>query len=161
TSTPLAFLITHVDGRDLVAPIFDQLYVGRECSGISAERRLLIPDAAVSRNHLEIRLDATADQAFVIDTTTNGTWLNEPGLERLHPVALHTGDRIRIGKAELTFQTERFTATIASNPKLTYREISEAPMVMVVGDITNYSTISQVTDPKLMAQGLQILWEQL
>ena len=34
-------------------------------------------------------------------------------------------------------------------------------MVMVVGDITGYSTMSQVTDLKLMAEGLHALWDQL
>jgi class 3 adenylate cyclase len=34
-------------------------------------------------------------------------------------------------------------------------------MVMVVGDIVNYSTISQVTDDGIMAQSLNTLWQKL
>ena len=34
-------------------------------------------------------------------------------------------------------------------------------MVMVVGDIVNYSTISQVTDEGVMAGSLHTLWHQL
>ena len=34
-------------------------------------------------------------------------------------------------------------------------------MVMVVGDIINYSTISQVTDEQVMARSLHTLWHQL
>ncbi|SPM40529.1 adenylate/guanylate cyclase domain-containing protein, partial [Mycobacterium numidiamassiliense] len=161
TSKPLGYLVAHVDGSDLVAPIFDQLYVGRECSGISRERRLLIPEAAISRNHCEIRLDLAADQAFIIDTSSNGTWLNGRRLERTLPVPIHANDRIRISKVELTFQTDRFTAIKQFDPNFTYKEINEAAMVMVVGDITNYSTISQVTDHKLIASGLQTLWQHL
>jgi adenylate cyclase len=160
-SEPLGYLVAHIDGRDSVVPIFDQLYVGRECVGISEQRRLLIPDPAISRNHLEIRLDVGADQAFAIDTSTNGTWLNGVRLERELPVRIQTHDQIRIGKVELMFQTDRFTAVRELDPNLTYSEVSEATMVMVVGDITGYSTISQVTDHKLIARGLHTLWQQL
>ncbi|WP_364466508.1 adenylate/guanylate cyclase domain-containing protein [Mycobacterium kansasii ATCC 12478] len=161
TAEPLGFLVGQVNGRDVVVPIFDQLYVGRQCLGISEQRRLLVADQAVSRNHLEIRLDVVADQAFAIDTSTNGTWLNDVRLERAIPVRIQSHDRIRIGKVELTFQTDRFTAVRHIDPNLTYTEISEAAMVMVVGDITSYSTISEATDHKLIAQGLQALWKQL
>lgn len=34
-------------------------------------------------------------------------------------------------------------------------------MVMVVGDIVNYSTISQLTDEAVMARSLHTLWQQL
>ncbi len=56
-----------------------RLFVGRECAGIRASRRLVIPDPEISRTHLEIRLHAEADQAFVIDTSSNGTLLNGCG----------------------------------------------------------------------------------
>lgn len=161
TSEPLGYLIAHIGGRDSVVPIFDQLYVGRECAGITALRRLLIPDPAVSRNHFEIRLDVAADQAFVIDSSTNGTWLNGLRLERGFPAPIQAHDRIRIGKVDMTFQTDRFNAVRKLDPDLTYREISEASMVLVVGDITDYSAISQVTDVMLIARSLHTLWQQL
>jgi class 3 adenylate cyclase len=34
-------------------------------------------------------------------------------------------------------------------------------MVMVVGDITNYSTIAEVTDPSVIASSLNQLWQEL
>ena len=34
-------------------------------------------------------------------------------------------------------------------------------MVMVVGDIINYSTISQVTDEQVIAQSLHTLWHEV
>ena len=47
--------------------------------GIHESRRLVIRDPEISRNHLEIRLDAVSDQAFVIDISTNGTLVNGCG----------------------------------------------------------------------------------
>ena len=41
---PRGFPVAHFADGDVVVPIFDQLYVGRECTGIGEHRRLLIPD---------------------------------------------------------------------------------------------------------------------
>jgi len=40
-------------------------------------------------------------------------------------------------------------------------EARSAAMVMVVGDIINYSTISQLTDEGVMARSLHTLWQQV
>ncbi|MFZ3294884.1 FHA domain-containing protein, partial [Mycobacterium sp.] len=74
---PLGYLVVVGDGgSERSMPIFDQLFVGRECAGINEARRLVLNDPEVSRTHLEIRLDPATDQAFVIDTSSNGTLLN-------------------------------------------------------------------------------------
>ncbi len=158
---PSAYLRVGEAGSERDVPIFDQLFVGRECAGIGELRRLVIDDPEISRTHLEVRLDSTADQAFVIDTSTNGTTLNGVRLERAVPLPIRPGDEIRIGDLSLTFRSQRFTALPAVVPRRTQARIGRAAMVMVVGDIVNYSTISQVTDEQVMAHGLHTLWRQL
>ena len=148
-------------GRQRRVPIVDQLFVGRECAGISETRRLVIDDDEISRTHLEIRLDAGGDQAFVIDTRTNGTLLNGVRLQRAVPLPLRPGDESRIGEVTLTFRSKRFTALPGAAPRSTLARIGMAAMVMVVGDIIHYSTISQVTDEAVMARSLHTLWHQL
>lgn len=155
---PLGYLVMHEGGSERSVPIFDQLFVGRECAGISEARRLVIPDPEISRTHLEIRLDAAGDQAFVIDTSTNGTLLNGMRLERAVPQPVRPGDEIRIGDIALTFRSQFFTAVGEMPPGLTRTRISQAAMVLVVGDVVNYSTMSQVTDEAVVAQGLHTLW---
>ena len=158
---PLAHLVVHTDGGEQEVPIFDQLFVGRECAGVNEQRRLVIRDPGISRNHLEIRLDAVADRAFVIDTSTNGTSLNGARLERAIQARIRPSDQIRIGDVTLTFRSDRFNALGEASPSLTETWISEEAMAMVVGDITNYSTISEVTDNKVNAQSLNHLWREL
>jgi adenylate cyclase len=159
---PLAFLVVVGEGSsDRSVPIFDQLFVGRECAGISEPRRLVIDDPEISRTHLEIRLDVAGDQAFVIDTSSNGTLLNGMRLERAVLLRIRPGDEIRIGEVVLTFRSQRFTAVAGIAPKRTQIRIGRAAMVMVVGDIINYSTISQATDDGVIAQSLHTLWHQL
>lgn len=159
---PLGYLVVVESGRrEHSVPIFDQLFVGRECAGISEKRRVVIPDPEISRSHLEIRLDGATDQAFVIDTSTNGTLLNGVRLERAVPLQIKPGDEIRVGDVKMTFISSRFTTAGEDNAGLTRTRISQSAMVMVVGDITNYSTISQVTDNTVIAQSLNVLWREL
>lgn len=158
---PLGYLVVGDGDSKRSVPIFDQLFVGRECAGISESRRLLIDDPEISRTHLEIRLDGASDQAFLIDTSSNGTLLNGVRLERAVPLPIRPGDEIRIGDVALTFSSQRFTAVPAKVAQRTRARISQAAMVMVVGDIVNYSTISQVTDEQVMARSLHTLWNQL
>jgi adenylate cyclase len=158
---PLAYLVVNDGGPERRVPIFDQLYVGRECAGISEARRLVLPDPEVSRTHLEIRLDVAADQAFIIDTSSNGTELNGARLERAVSIPIKPGDVIQIGDVAMTFRSQWFSAVQGSDPRRTRARIGRAAMVMVVGDIVNYSTISQVTDEQVMAQSLHTLWNHI
>ncbi len=158
---PLGYLVVADVGPERQVPIFDQLFVGRECAGISEKRRLVIPDPEISRTHLEIRLDAVADHAFVIDTSSNGTLLNGVRLERAMPLPIRPGDVIRIGDLALTFRSQRFTSVARLPAPPTPARISQIAMVMVVGDIVNFSTISQVTDEGVMARSLHTLWHRL
>src|SRR6201993_4452139 len=158
---PQAHLVVHVNGGEKSVPIFDQLFVGRQCTGIDEQRRLVIPDPNISRNHLEIRLDVATDRAFLIDTSTNGTLLNGMPLERAVQVPIKPGDQITMGDIVLIFRSDRFKAALMTNTSPTLTRIIEETMVMVVGDITNYSTISEVTDNQVIARSLNYLWHEL
>ncbi len=158
---PPAYLIVNDGSSEHRLPIIDQLFIGRECAGISEARRLVLPDPEISRTHLEIRLDLLGDQAFLIDTSSNGTSLNGVRLERAVLVPIKPDDEIQIGAMSMTFRSNRFTTVAEFDPKRTQARIGRASMVMVVGDIVNYSTISQVTDEQVMAHSLQTLWNQI
>ena len=150
------------DGRRVInVPIFGQLFVGRECVGINKPHRLVISDPEISRNHLEIRLDPESDQAFVIDTSTNGTSVNGMRLSRAVPQSIRPDDQIRIGTVAMTFRSTRFTTVGVLDSGYTRTAITSATMVMVAGDITNYSTIAQVTDSMVIAESLNVLWHEL
>jgi class 3 adenylate cyclase len=158
---PPARLVVQVNGVEKSVPIFDQLFVGRQCSGIDEQRRLVIPDPNISRNHLEIRLDVATDRAYLIDTSTNGTLLNGMPLERAVQVILKPGDRITMGDIELIFRSDRFNSALMTGTNPTLTRIVEETMVMVVGDITNYSTISEVTESQVIARSLNYLWHEI
>ena len=148
-------------------PVYDWLVVGRECAGVDERHRLLIDDPAVSRTHLELRLDLELDQAWLTDHSTNGTRLNGQRIERSIPVRIKPGDRVRLGGAELQFRSRRFTAgpgAAASGPARhlkTIREISVTDMVMVVGDIIGFSTIAETTGDRMLLENIDRLYAGL
>jgi adenylate cyclase len=148
-------------------PVYDWLVVGRECAGIEERRRLLIEDPAVSRTHLELRLDFDRDQAWLTDHSTNGTRLNGQRMERSIAVRIKPGDRVRLGDAELQFRSRRFMAAAASGaPGVvqdlnTIRAIAVTDMIMVVGDIIGFSTIAEGTDDRLLLENIDRLYAEL
>ena len=78
--------------------LFDRLFVGRECAGVDDAHRILLgDDLAVSRNHLEIRVDPEHSRAVVVDTSSNGVRINGMRIERAVGVPLNGGDQIQVG----------------------------------------------------------------
>jgi adenylate cyclase len=139
----------------------DRLYIGRECAGIDDDHRLLVDGSDVSRNHVEIRLDVGAAGAFVIDTSTNGTRLNGVRIERSAPVPLKSGDLIRVGEVELQFDSLVYRVTGQTDTRATSRRIFRSELVMVVGDVLEYSTISEQTDDSVLAASMEALYSEL
>ena len=148
-------------------PVHDWLVVGRECAGVDERHRLLIDDPAISRAHLELRLDLELDQAWLTDHSTNGTRLNGHRIERSVPVRIKPGDRIRLGGAELQFRSRRFAAgpspvaPAAVQDLNTIRQISVTEMIMVVGDIIGFSTIAESTGDRALLENIDRLYAGL
>jgi class 3 adenylate cyclase len=165
SAEPQGHLMVDAGAGAMIVPIFDQLFIGRECAGISERRRLVLDDPEISRSHLEIRLDVERSRAFVIDTSTNGSLLNGARLGRAVPTELRSGDEIRLGTIVLAFHSSGVESAqqppAAEDLLVTRTRISRAKMVMVVGDIANYSTISEATDGAVVAGSLNTLWQEL
>lgn len=141
------------------APIVDRIFVGRECAGIEESRRVLIADPVASRTHFEIRLDHVRNLAYIIDTSTNGTHLNGVRLARSAARAIRPGDRVTVGRTDFEFRSDGFTSDGADDTgRRTMARISLSTMLMVVGDITNYSTTSQFADDEAVASCLRALY---
>ena len=65
---------------------------------------VVIEDSSVSRNHAELYLDPDQDQAWLVDRSTNGTWLNGARMERSVSVQIMPGDRVQVGPVEFQFR---------------------------------------------------------
>ncbi len=145
-------------------PLFDRLFVGRECAGVDDAHRILLGhDLAVSRNHLEIRVDPERSQAMVVDTSSNGVRVNGVRIERAVGVPLNGGDRIQVGSHVLEFRdAEVATRKPARTEQRSTTSITTPmTMAMVVGDLINFSTVSEQADQLLLARDVNLLYQKL
>lgn len=158
---PAALVLAPGAAAERATPIVDRIVVGRECAGIEEGHRLLIADPVASRTHFEIRLDHARDEAFIVDSSTNGTHVNGLRIARSAPRALRPGDRVRVGRTEFEFRSDGYAGTgdgERADSRLTMAQISLAQMMMVVGDLTNYSTSSQFAGDEAVASCLRELY---
>jgi adenylate cyclase len=144
-------------------PLFDRLFVGRECSGVDdAHRILLTNDLAVSRNHLEFRVDPQLSRALVVDTSSNGVRLNGVRIERAVGVPINGGDQVQVGSHLLEFRPALITRKPARTEQRSTTAISTPmTMAMVVGDLINFSTVSEQADQQVLARDIHVLYTRL
>jgi class 3 adenylate cyclase len=144
--------------------LVDRLFVGRECAGVDdAHRILLSGDPAVSRNHLEIRIDPELSRAAVVDTSSNGVRVNGVRIERAVGVLLNSGDQIQVGSHLLEFHDAALTARRPARTEQRSTTSISTPMTMamVVGDLINFSTVSEQADQQVLARDIHVLYTKL
>jgi adenylate cyclase len=147
-------------------PLHDRLFVGRECAGVDDAHRFLLPDdLAVSRNHLELRVDPEQAVVMVIDISSNGSRVNGIRIERSVGVPLSDGDIIQLG--EHTLELRVVTATTVrpagggAQPRETVSIANPTTMALLVGDLINFSTVSEKADPQVLARDIDHLYTEL
>ncbi|HXW79633.1 MAG TPA: adenylate/guanylate cyclase domain-containing protein, partial [Acidimicrobiales bacterium] len=158
----LAYLIAWPgSSEERSIPVFDHLFVGRECSGIDEDHRFLIDDGSVSRTHVELHLDPAHNHAWLTDRSTNGTRLNGTRMERSVPVQIMPGDLVEVGPVEFQFFSRHFTGRAEVDSRQTVRSVDMGELVMTVGDIVSFSTISERTDEAVLLQSINRLYSDL
>ncbi len=163
----IGYLVLDPGGPDVVqVPLVDRVFVGRECAGVEESRRILVTDdLEVSRNHLEVRVDPDSSRAVVVDTSSNGTRVNGVRIERAVAVPLSDGDRIQVGGHVVEFHGEDAAPRAAAAPRDTSRATMsiDTPlfMAMVMGDLINYSTVSEQADQTVLARDVDQLYRKL
>jgi adenylate cyclase len=147
---------------ELVVPVHDRLFIGRECGGIDDRYRLVIEgDETISRNHCELRLEPERARALVMDTSTNGTRLNGTRIERAVPVSIRSGDRLQVGSKTIEFRAAGFSSDSSMDSRGTVRNLTVSEMVMVVGDVVGYSTVAEYADTDALMKAMDVIYGEL
>jgi adenylate cyclase len=146
-------------------PLVDRLFVGRECAGVDDAHRFLLPDdLAVSRNHLEIRVDPERSVAVVVDTSSNGSRINGIRIERSVGVPLQHGDVIQLGDHNLEIRVAAAAPVRpagSAKPRETVSIAKPTVMALLVGDLINFSTVSEHADHLVLARDIDHLYSEL
>jgi class 3 adenylate cyclase len=140
--TPHAWVVVAPATEDeRVVPLDGRLLVGRECAGVEPSRCLIIDDPSISRDHLELRSDP-GRSSLLVDSSTNGTWLNGRRVERGEPISLADGDCIQLAGHELVFHV-RSGAAGAGEARRTVLRVDVLHMAIVVGDVVGYTALTE------------------
>ena len=124
--------------------IVDKIFVGRSCKGVDPQKRILVEDAQVSRDHAVI--SRSAKILKIKDMSKNGTWVNGIRLAGGASSNLVDGDTINLGSLTLqVFYPEDVTgitdaAILTDGTRVTPTEII---VTNVVADVREFSTFSQ------------------
>jgi len=162
---PFGYVVVDPGSSDeTTRPLVDRIFVGRECAGVDDAHRIVLgDDLAVSRNHLEIRVDEDSACAVVVDTSSNGSRINGVRIERSVAIPLTDGDRIQVGGHVLGFQSATKVARGSEHASAGATVSSGAPMTMamVMGDLINFSTVSEQADHQVLARDVDFLYREL
>ena len=124
--------------------IVDKVFIGRSCKGVDPQKRILVQDEQVSRDHALI--SRRAEQLQITDRSKNGTWVNGIRLAAGASSYLGDGDTIRLGEFSLrVFYPENVTdvtdaAILTDGTRVTPTEII---VTNVVADVREFTTFSQ------------------
>lgn len=143
-------------------PIDGRLRVGRECAGVDPAQRLIVDDPAISRDHFEITVHG--DAAVLVDTSTNGTYVNARRVERGERIDLADGDVIDVGATRLVFSApdreDRVEEAVAQI-QATIRVGASTPLAVVVGDVVGYTTLTEAHGGELVGRATDTLFTAL
>jgi class 3 adenylate cyclase len=124
--------------------IVDKVFIGRSCKGVDPQKRILVHDAQVSRDHAVISRRAT--RLKITDRSKNGTWVNGTRLAAGASSDLAEGDTICLGGFSLrVIYPEDITqvtdaAVLTDGTRVTPTEIM---VTNVVADVRQFTTFSQ------------------
>ena len=124
--------------------IVDKVFIGRSCKGVDPQKRILVQDEQVSRDHAVI--SRRAEQLQITDRSKNGTWVNGIRLAAGASSDLGDGDTVSLGESSFrVFYPENVTAVtdaaiLTDGTRVTPTEII---VTNVVADVREFTTFSQ------------------
>jgi class 3 adenylate cyclase len=132
------------NGQTQQLEIVDKVFIGRSCKGVDPQKRILVQDAQVSRDHAVI--SRRAEHLQITDRSKNSTWVNGIRLAAGASSNLVDGDTISLGGFSFrVFYPENVThvtdaAILTDGTRVTPTEIM---VTNVVADVREFSTFSQ------------------
>ncbi len=143
--------------------VIERLYIGRVCQGVPADKRIIIRDVNVSRDHAII---TCAGNALTIkDSSRNGTWVNNVRITSGGEQKLVSDDFVHIGSTKLhvifSEQSEHYNSAGVNQVETTRVLSRQETVTHLVADIRGFSILAQQTESSLLFEVLSQLYESL
>lgn len=131
------------NGQSRSVAVVDRVFIGRVCSGAPVNKRILIEQASVSRDHAVVTVTGTT--LSIRDTSRNGTRVNGIRITSGSEHALHTGDCINIGTFDIVvnLSSDAQRAQVQTELDVTTTLSVEEVVTHLVADVRGYSTLAQ------------------
>ena len=124
--------------------IVDKIFIGRTCQGIEPQKRIILKNPLVSRDHAVI--SRTAHHLKITDTSINGTWINDIRMTAGSSKELKNGDVIRIADSIIRVVYPLPDSLDKNDNRITDKTIissSELVVTNLVADIREFTEFSQ------------------
>ena len=124
--------------------IVDKIFIGRSCKGVDPQKRILVQDAQVSRDHAVI--SRRAKQLQITDRSKNGTWVNGIRLAAGASSDLADGDTISLGESSFrVYCPEDITGVTDAGILTDGTRVTPTEIIVtnVVADVREFTTFSQ------------------
>ena len=124
--------------------IVDKVFIGRSCKGVDPKKKILLPNAQVSRDHAVISCGKKHLQ--VTDMSKNGTWVNGIRLAAGASSDLADGDIISLGGFSFRVYSPGDITVVKDKTILTEGTMvtpAEVVVTNVVADVREFSAFSQ------------------
>ncbi len=137
--------------KTLQIEVIDRVFIGRLCKGIDEERRILVRDPMVSRDHAEIIWSGSRLQ--IKDKSKNGTWVNGVRLAGGSAEYLADGSLIRVGETSIRVRYEgslsfgKDSSRSVLSTDITPKEVT---VTNLVADVRGFTGMSQMQNSHLV-----------
>lgn len=155
----LKFLDVHQAVQQLV--IVDKVFIGRTCQGIESQKRIILKNPLVSRDHAVI--SRTAHHLKITDTSINGTWINDIRMTAGSSKELQNGDMIRIADSIIHVVYPQPASPDKNDSRITDKTIvssSELVVTNLVADIREFTEFSQDGDSSKVCEFIREIFDR-
>jgi len=124
--------------------IIDKIFIGRSCKGVDPQKRILVRNAQVSRDHAVISRRGKALK--IKDMSKNGTWINGIRLAAGSSCDLADQDTISLGGVSFQVFASTDVSIVRDRAVLTDGTMvtpTEVVVTNVVADVRGFSAFSQ------------------
>ena len=129
--------------------IVDKVFIGRTCKGVDCQKRILLDEPLISRDHAVISRNAA--QLSITDSSKNGTWVNATRMASGSTKDLVDGDTIRIGESSFRViysQADSPNGGAGANSETTILRTAEVVVTSLIADVREFSEFSQTHTSK-------------